>query len=148
VRVEPHGDGPLPSTEKVMGTLDPKLAGKPLRRYDFQYSLPGRQITVRENPDKTHQAKLEFDIAVYDVYGKPVTSISQAIDLKLTEDRYQELQTKPFQLLQGIDLPAGELFVRVGILDANTDKTGTIEIPLDVSTKGGTAARDTQESKE
>jgi len=148
VRVEPHGDGLVPPTAKALGTLDPKLAGKPLRRYDFQYSLPGRQITFKDGPDNTHQGTLEFDIDAYDVYGKPVTRISQTINLNLTNDRYQELQKRPFELLQGLDLPAGELFVRMGILDANTERTGTLEIPLAVSTKANAGSKGTQQSKQ
>jgi len=145
VRVEPHDDGLVPSKGKVLGTLDPKLTGKPLRRYDFQYSLPGRQITFKDGADKTHQGTLEFDIDAYDVYGKLATSISQTINLNLTDDRYQLLQKKPFELLQGLDLPAGELFVRMGILDANADKLGTLEIPLDISTKVSATSKDSQQ---
>jgi len=140
-RVEPHGDGKLPDGAKVLGTLDPKLAGKTLHRYDFQYALPGRQITFKDGPDKSHIGSLEFDIAVYDVFGKPVTSISQTINLTLTEERYQQLQRKPFELLQNLDLPNGELFVRIGILDGNSDRTGTMEIPLVVTDKPAAAAK-------
>jgi VWFA-related protein len=140
VRVEPHSDEVNPAGTKVLGTLDPKLQGKALRRYDFQYSLPGRQITFNEDADKTRKGSLEFDIAAYDVYGKLITSISQTIDLKLTDERYQALQRTPFQLEQGIDLPTGEIFLRLGILDAVSDKTGTIEIPVDVTRKPETRA--------
>ena len=146
-RVEPHGDGTLPAGEKVLGTLDPKLTGKTLHRYDFQYSLPGRQITFKDGPNKTHIGSLEFDIAAYDVFGKLVTSISQTINLALPEDRYQQIQRKPFELLQGLDLPAGELFVRIGILDSNSDKTGTLEIPLGVTNKPATAAKQAEPGK-
>ena len=134
-RIEPQSNTINPLGAKVIGTLDPKLQGKPLRRYEFQYSLPGRQIVFNEAPDKSYKGSLEFDIAAYDVYGKLITSISQTIDLSLTEDRYQLLQKKPFELLQHLDLPPGEIFVRVGILDATSDKTGTIEIPLEVTRK-------------
>jgi VWFA-related protein len=147
VRMEPHGDGKVAAGEKVLGTLDPKLVGKALHRYDFQYSLPGRQITFREGLDKSYVATLEFDIAAFDVFGKPVTSISQTINLTLTEERYQQLQHKPFELLQDLDLPAGELFVRMGILDGNSDKTGTLEIPLAVTDKLTAAARQAAQEK-
>lgn len=135
VRVEPHADTVNAAGTKVLGTLDPKLQGKPLRRYDFQYSIPGRQITFNQDADKSHKGALEFDIAAYDVYGKLITSISQTIDLKLTDERYQALQRGPFQLEQGIDLPLGEIFLRLGIRDTVSDKTGTIEIPIDVNRK-------------
>jgi VWFA-related protein len=147
VRVEPRGDGKLAAGEKVLGTLDPKLAGKALYRYVFQYALPGRQITFKDGPDKLHTATLEFDIAAYDVFGKLVTSISQTINLPLSEERYQQLQHKPFELLQGLDLPAGELFVRMGILDSNSDKTGTLEIPLAVTNMPAAAASEAGQGK-
>lgn len=136
VRAEQSGDGTVPAGTPVIGSLDPKLKGKPLRRYQFQYALPGRQIAFKDGPNKTHVGALEFDINAYDVYGKLVTGISQTINLTLPEDRYQLLQRRPFELMQALDLPAGELFVRVGVLDATVDKTGTLEIPLDVSLKG------------
>jgi len=144
VRVEPHSDELNPPGTKVLGVLDPKLEGKPLRRYDFQYSLPGRQITFNEGADKTHKGGLEFDIAAYDVYGKLISSISQSIDLKLTDDRYQLLQKQPFQLEQGLDLPLGEIFIRLGVLDTVSDKTGTVEIPVNVNRKPVTTALSTK----
>jgi hypothetical protein len=146
VRVEPHSDALNPSGANVLGTLDPKLQGKPLRRYDFQYSLPGRQVTFKDGPDKTHTGALEFDIAAYDVYGRLLTRISQTIDLKLTDERYQLLQKTPFQLEQGLDLPLGEIFLRLGILDTVSDKTGTLEIPVDVNRKPVTTALSTKET--
>ncbi len=146
VRVEPQSDSVNPEGTKVLGTLDPKLQGKPLRRYDFQYSLPGQQITFNDGPGKTHKGALEFDIAAYDVYGKLITSISQTIDLKLTDERYRLLQRTPFQLIQGLDLPMGEIFLRLGILDTVADKTGTLEIPVDVNRKPVTSAVSTQQA--
>jgi VWFA-related protein len=143
VRVEPHGDAVNAPGTKVLGTLDPKLQGKPLRRYDFQYSLPGRQITFNDGPGGTHKGGLEFDIAAYDVYGKLITSISQSIDLNLPDARFQMLQKQPFQLEQGLDLPLGEIFLRLGVLDTVSDKTGTVEIPVNVNRKPVTTALST-----
>ena len=36
---------------------------------------------------------------------------------------------------QQIDLPPGQIFVRVGVLDRTTDKIGTLELPLKVGRK-------------
>jgi hypothetical protein len=38
-------------------------------------------------------------------------------------------------MFQQIDLPAGETFLRVGVLDGTTDHVGTLEIPLVVPKK-------------
>jgi len=144
IRFAPHSDTiNLPDT-KVLGTLDPKLAGRPLRRYDLQYVFPGRQITFTDGPGGTHKASLEFDIVAYDVYGKLITQLSQSIDLSLNADRYQRIQKEPFQLMQAIDLPLGEIFVRIGVLDGNSDKVGTMEIPIVVDRKPDTSPVQTQ----
>jgi VWFA-related protein len=144
-RVEPRSDEVNPAGAPVIGVLNPKLEGKPLRRYVIQYSLPGQQITFNDGPEKTHKGALEFDIAAYDVYGKVITSLSQSIDLKLPDDRYQQLQRRPFQLEQGLDLPLGEIFLRLGVLDTVSGKVGTLEIPLDVNRKPASTAATSKE---
>jgi hypothetical protein len=128
-----------PPGTKVLGTLDPKLQGKPLRRYELQFSMPGRQIAFTNAPDGMHHAALEFDVVAYDVYGKLISQLSQSIDLPLTADRYKQLQGQPFRVVQQIDLPPGEMFLRTGILDRTSDKVGTTEIPITVNKKSAAA---------
>jgi len=41
----------------------------------------------------------------------------------------------PIGFTQQIDLPPGQLFVRVGVLDHATNKVGTLELPLTVGRK-------------
>jgi VWFA-related protein len=135
VKVDPVGDTVNPPDAKVLGSLDPKLQGKPLRRYELDFSMPGRQVSFTDAPGGMHKGSLEFDVVAYDVYGKLITDLSQSIDLPLTTDRYKQLQTQPFRVVQQIDLPPGEMFLRVGVLDRVSDKVGTTEIPLTVNKK-------------
>lgn len=139
VRVEPETETLNAPGEAVLGSLDAKLAGKPTRRYGFLYVFPGRQITFTEGPNGTRKGALEFDIAAYDVYGKLITSLSQTINLPLKQIEYQRLATKPFQFFQKLDLPPGEMFIRVGVLDKVSEKVGTMEIPVTVSRKSAVA---------
>jgi VWFA-related protein len=131
LRVEPF-TGVKNASGKILGELDPKLKDKPLTRYDVQYSLPGKQVGVREEANGERSGELEFDIVAYDVYGKTITSLSNSIKLSLKPEQYLQLQKKPFQLLQELDLPPGEIFLRVGVLDGVNEKVGTLEIPLTV----------------
>jgi VWFA-related protein len=136
VRLAPTTEAAKPTDPPVIGTLDPKLAGKPLVRYDVQYLVPARQIVFAEGPGGTRKCSLVLDIAAYDVYGKLITSLSQTINSSpLTAEQYQRFLQKPFQPFQQIDLPSGEIFLRVGVLDGVSDKVGTLEIPLVVSKK-------------
>jgi VWFA-related protein len=135
VRVAPTTDAVKP-TDPVAGTLDPKLAGKSLVRYDIQYLIPARQITFAEGPGGTRKCTVAIDLAAYDVYGKLITGLSQTITSSpLTAEQYQKFLQRPFQPFQQIDLPPGEIFLRVGVLDGVSDKVGTLEIPLTVPKK-------------
>ncbi len=134
VRVAPSTEQARPDDPPIFGTLDPKLTDKRLVRYELVYLVPSRQIAFREGPGGTHTCSLEFDLAAYDVFGKRITGLSQTISPRpLTSEQYQQRLKSPFQFLQQLDLPPGEIFLRVGILDAVADKVGTLEIPLKVS---------------
>jgi VWFA-related protein len=136
VRLAPSTEPAKPADAPVMGTLDAKLAGRPLVRYDVLYLVPARQITFTPGPGGTRKCSVSLDIAAYDVYGKLITGLSQTISSPaMTAEQYQRFIQRPFQPSQQIDLPPGEIFLRVGVLDGGSDKVGTLEIPLNVSRK-------------
>jgi VWFA-related protein len=134
VRVEPSTVAAKPVDMPIKGSLDPKLASKPLVRYDVQYVFPARQLMFVDAPGGVHKGSVQFDVAAYDVYGKPLNRLSQTISLPLSSTQYQQMVAShtPFQFFQQLDLPPGEVFLRVGVLDEQDDKAGTLEIPLTV----------------
>jgi VWFA-related protein len=139
VRVTPSSEPAKATDPPLLGTLDPKLQGKALVRYDVLYFIPAiaSQIEFALGTDGSRKCSLEFDLAAYDVYGKRITGLSQTSNSPpLTAEQYQQfLKQKQFQFLQQLDLPPGEIFLRVGILDAVSQKVGTLEIPLNVTKK-------------
>ena len=138
VKIEPSTEPPKPTDPPIMGMLDPKLAAlssrgaKPLTRYALLYLVPVQQIAFADGPDGTHIGSLDFDIAAYDTQGKLLTSLSQTMKLPLTADEYRQFTRTPFQFFQQLDLPPGQLFLRIGVFDGASNKTGTLEIPLTV----------------
>lgn len=137
VEVDPSTEPAKPTDPPVFGALDAKFKDKPLTRYGFEYALPARQIVFTPDSNATRHAALEFDIAAYNSDGKLVTSLSQSIKLPLTADQAAQLAKGPFRFFQQLDLPPGQLFLRIGILDRTSDKTGTLEIPLTVAKDKG-----------
>jgi hypothetical protein len=151
VRVEPSTK---PIAPPILGTLDPKLKDKPLTRYELLYEITPQQIAFASGLDNLYHGALEFDIAVYDgdygSEGKLVTGLSQSVKMPLGDFDYQQFMQQPFRFRQQIDLPAGQLFVRIGVLDHTSNKVGTLELPLTVGKKppvasavatGGTASK-------
>jgi len=109
-----------------------EVKDKLLTRYDILYSLPADEIAFTEDASGVHNGALEFDVVASDVLGKLLTSVSRKIQLPLTDEEYRQFIATPFQLFQQIDLPPGQVFLRVGILDGVSNKVGTVEIPLTV----------------
>ena len=99
--------------------------------------VPAQQIAFTNGPDKTHKAVLDFDIAVYDANDRLLTGLSQVVKTTLSEDKYQQMlaNKEPIHLFQQIDLPPGQLFIRVGVLDHTSNKVGTLELPLKIGKK-------------
>ena len=140
VAVVPSTTPAKPGDPPVMGTIDPKLAGKPLVRYDVMYVIPapGKQISLAKAADGSGKYSLDFDLAAYDVYGKRITGLSQTVSSQsLTAEQFRQVTQKPYHMAQQIDLPPGEIFLRVGVLDGVSDKVGTLEIPLIVKKPAG-----------
>jgi hypothetical protein len=137
VGIEPSTAPPKPGDPPVLGTLDPTLQGKRLKRYGFEYVVPSEQIAFTNGPNNTRRGSLDFDIAVYDANDKLLTGLSQVVKTTLTEKTYQQqiVNKQPIRFFQQIDLPPGQLFLRVGVLDHTTNKVGTLELPLKVSRK-------------
>ena len=118
-----------PPPAAILGTLDPKLKNKPLTRYSFFYSFPAKRLAFATDPDGTHHGAVDLDIAAFDADGKLVTGLSQAVAMPLKDAAYQQYIAGPFHYVQQLDLPSGQLFLRVGVLDRNANKIGTLESP-------------------
>jgi VWFA-related protein len=128
---------PDSSAPPVLGTLAASQQGKRLTRYAFSYSVPAQQIAFTPGPNNTHNGSLDFDIAVYDANDTLLTGLSQIVKTNLSDKTYQQqlANKEPIRFTQQIDLPPGQLFIRVGVLDHTTNKTGTLELPLKVGKK-------------
>jgi hypothetical protein len=97
--------------------------------------VPVQQIAFTGS--NTHKGSLDFDIAVYDSNDRLLTGLSQIVKTTLTDATYQQQMSakEPIRFFQQIDLPPGQLFLRVGVLDHTSNKVGTLELALKVGKK-------------
>jgi VWFA-related protein len=111
------------------------IAGKSPVTYNVLYQLDPSQIDFAASADGLRNACLEFDVAAYDSYGKRLNIRGQTLKLPLTPEEYQDVIQKPVQFSLTIDLPPGQLTLRVGLFDTVANKAGTLEIPLTIPKK-------------
>ncbi len=81
------------------------------------------------------QARLEFTVLAYNDDGKMINIAEHAFDLDLPPDAYAKVMSGGFPQHQEIDLPAGEVFLRIVVHDLGGAKAGATEIPLTVAKK-------------
>jgi VWFA-related protein len=132
VRVAPSAVPAKPGDPEI-GTLSPALKRRPLVRYDFSYSLAPDQITLMEGPDGTRKGSVEFLFTAYDGAGQMLNVIGQTLNITLRPNEFAEFMQRPFKVPLKFDLPSGEIFVRLGVMDVASEKLGTLEIPETVA---------------
>lgn len=134
VRVVPASD-PAASGEKISpdpaGVLARGLK-PPLERYVCDYSLDPRGFDEKTLADGRIHHELELTQVAYDPEGTRLNYTDQgfAIDTPVAQEKQQGIR-----LHQEIDLPAGEVYLRVGVHDLISGRIGTVEIPLQVGKK-------------
>jgi VWFA-related protein len=101
--------------------------------YQIRYGFPASQITFLEDEYGKLHGAVEFDVAAYDVSRTRVALLTQTVNMPLTWDQFDQFTAGAFQFAQQIDLPSGQLWIHVGILDTVSNRVGTLEIPFVVS---------------
>jgi hypothetical protein len=116
-----------------------------LTRYEIHYGFPANEIAFAVQPDGSLHGALEFDAVAYDINRTRLALLTQTVEMPLRVDQYDGFAAKAFQFVQQIDLPPGQITLRLGILDKVNNKVGVLEIPLLVS-PGNLAQRANQSS--
>lgn len=109
----------------------------PLRTYTVDY------LVLDQDAEKAGgaggSAVLEFAAGAYDSSGKLLNGISQNAmrDPAAGHGKPQPI----FRAEQTLDVPTSAAWLRIGVRDVNTDRIGTLELPLPLSTDQAAAAR-------
>jgi VWFA-related protein len=132
VRVVPAGD-PAVKDEKISpgpaGSLVQTLK-PPLQRYVADYTIDPSGFASKPLPDGRVHRELELTQVAYDPEGIRLNYTDQglAVDTPPAQAAQQGIR-----LHQEIDLPAGQVFLRIGVHDLISGRVGTVEIPLQVA---------------
>jgi len=133
VRVTPSTAIAKRGDPEVIGTPSPALKRRPLIRYDFSFSMAPDQFTLLQTQDGTCESSIDFVFVAYDGPGQALNVVGETDKLTLGPDQVSGFVQRPFQPTLQFDLPPGEIFVRVGVMDVASGKMGILEIPEKVA---------------
>jgi VWFA-related protein len=115
------------------GAMAAKLKG-PSQRTIVDIALDPRGLTFEQTAEGAYRTQIEFAVVAYDPDGKRVNFVDQGVQLNLKAEQYTRMMSTntriPHRL--AIDLPAGQMALRVIILDPAAAHTGSLEVPVTV----------------
>jgi VWFA-related protein len=132
VRVVPATD-PAVNGEKL--SPDPagalaKTLKPPLQRYVCDYTVDVRGFDSRPLPDGRIHHEVEITQVAYDSDGIRLNYTDQGLAIDRTAAQEQQ---PGIRLHQEIDLPVGQVYLRIGVRDMLSGRIGSLEIPLKVA---------------
>jgi VWFA-related protein len=122
-RKNPPG-GPLAGENRAMKNRAARYA------IDFAASLS--TINLVENSSGLRQGKIQVVTIAYDRDGNRLNWLANDLPFALDQGEWNQYSRTGLQIHQVLDLPAGDVFLRVGIYDPTTGHFGTFEVPLHV----------------
>lgn len=116
-----------PVTPKEGAPVDAKAPS----HYSVDFAIDLKDVDLKLDPaDGLHKGTLNLSLIVFDRYGAIASRKDHRVALAVKPDAYAAFQQDGIQLHAEIDVPKGQYFLRTGVLDAATNRTGTMEIPL------------------
>ena len=105
----------------------------PLTRYLVDYLIDAHSFAFNKTEDGLEHAQLEFSVVAYDADGKRINVTDNAFAFGMTPPIYAQVMAGGFPRHLEIDLPEGQVSLRIVVHDMNSGKAGATEVPLTVA---------------
>jgi VWFA-related protein len=127
VQALPVKPQPGPDAQRVGSNSE--LKG-PVVRYGLDFAIAVQDVRLETAADGKRRGNVEVRLIAYDHDGKPLNMVSKKSGIVVVQQVYEELRRVGLQVHQEIDVPAGEVYLRTGVYDLNSNKAGTLGIAL------------------
>jgi len=132
VRVLPAGDPLLQGVSVPAGPAGAMTLTGATHRHVIDLTLDAHGLAFNTGPDGSHQAALELALVAYDADGHQMNFYQHGFHLGLKDAQMERILASGISLRLPFDLPAGQVFLRIGVHDLSANRVGSLEIPLQV----------------
>jgi VWFA-related protein len=129
-RVLPADDPLLKGFQPKTGPAGMAALKSPTTRYCLDYAIHMPEINAELGADHLYHSSLELLAIAYDPDGKPLNLVDHPFQLTLKPEKYEELMRDGLTLREEIDLPRGEVYLRLAVHDLVTQQLGSLEIVM------------------
>lgn len=115
-----------------MGNKGATLKGAVVR-YDFHWDVDPGAVAFTDAGNGTRHAEIDAALDAYDADGTILNDIYAVLPVDLTNAQFEETEKNGLHMKETLDVPAGLVYLRAGLIDPNSGRTGATEFPLEVS---------------
>ncbi len=108
---------------------------EPAKPTQIDFLVDVHDLSMTELSDHQRAPDVMFVAAVWDAKGKPGGSASATFNQHLTPAQFASLLRTGLQLHQEMALKPGTYDLRLGVVDRQSGKIGTLDVPLTVESK-------------
>jgi VWFA-related protein len=116
------------------GDLAAKLK-PPVKRYWIEYRADMNQVSAEVDSNGVYRSTVEFIVIAYAQDGKVVNANRRVFKLGMPRTEYAQILQTGYSVRNELDLPEGEVWLRLVVHDVSADRLGSIEVPLKISAK-------------
>ncbi|PYX04371.1 MAG: hypothetical protein DMG86_00370 [Acidobacteria bacterium] len=104
----------------------------------IEFQVDAGVIAFSEMPGHTWRALLDCMTVAFDTKGNDAGQVANTFQVTLSAAEYESTQHSGLTLQQEIALAPGSYRVKAGIMDPGSEKVGTVDVPLVISSDAAT----------
>jgi VWFA-related protein len=116
------------------GEMTAALKG-PVRRYIVDLMVDPRSLLFEEMPDGARRTDIEFAVVAYDAESRRVNYLDRGSRVSLNAEQYSRMMAAGVPVRLALDVPVGQIALRVVVYDPATRRAGSLEVPVIVAAK-------------
>ena len=125
-----HPEAPTSTMVLVKVQVLPPDATHPRVRID--YAINAHDVTFADTPEKTKHVMLDLMAVAWDKNSKIAGESSDKIDTSISPTVYEEVMKTSIPAHEELEVKPGIYVLRLGVVDRNSRKIGTLDVPLTV----------------
>ena len=138
-RVLPASDPLLQNVKLPEGPAGDKTSAlkAPVKRFVVDVAVDPHDLAFTPMSDGTYHDQVFYYVFAYDANGKPVNQLRQGFEVNLTAQQYAQVMAPdgashvaPHRM--AIDLPAGDMTLRIVVRESASAHLGSFELPVTV----------------
>lgn len=119
----------MPQAEGRAAGTSPTFKGPP-HRFIVDLTIDPHGLAFQTSPNGDRKTSIQLAMVAYGANGERLNYFLNSAELALEAANLDRIMASGITVRLPIDLPAGQVDLRIGVHDLNSDRAGTLDVPL------------------